>query len=120
MLQLLRGCGPLPLPGNVWHRQVLPWLPCHWYVPSSAPSSHTTLPLLLHHPPLPPPLLKGLAKLSTLGFLFIGQLVDFVLILVQAVGPADRSSYFVPFYGPILQEVNSSDPYLPISDQQCA
>ena len=66
------------------------------------------------------PVPTGLAKLCTLGFLFIGQLVDFLLILVQAVGPADRSSYYAPFYGPILHEVNSSDPYLPVSDQPCA
>ena len=65
-------------------------------------------------------LLTGLAKLCTLGFLFIGQLVDFLLILLQVVGPADRSQYFVPFYGPILMDVNTADPFLPISNQTCA
>ena len=58
----------------------------------------------------------GLAKLCTLGFLFIGHLIDFLLILVQAVGPADRSSYYVPFYGPIHFDVNTTDPFLPSSE----
>jgi TM2 domain-containing membrane protein YozV len=61
----------------------------------------------------------GLAKLCTLGFMFIGHLVDFLLILVQAVGPADRSSYFNPYYGPVHYSINSTDPFLPASEQ-CA
>ena len=44
----------------------------------------------------------GLAKLCTLGFLFIGQLIDFLLIALQVVGPSDLSEYYIPFYGPIL------------------
>lgn len=61
----------------------------------------------------------GLAKLCTLGFLFIGHLVDFLLILLQVVGPADRTDYYIPFYGPILMEVNATDPYLPVSREDC-
>lgn len=35
----------------------------------------------------------GLLKLFTLGFMFLGQLVDVILIASQIVGPADGSSY---------------------------
>jgi TM2 domain-containing membrane protein YozV len=42
----------------------------------------------------------GLLKLSTLGFLFLGQLVDVLLIATQAVGPADGSAYVMPYFGP--------------------
>jgi len=49
-------------------------------------------------------------KLFTVGFFLIGHFVDFLLILVQAVGPADRSDYYAPFYGPLLQEVVISEP----------
>lgn len=47
----------------------------------------------------------GLLKLCTLGFFFIGHLIDFLLILVQVVGPADRSDYYSPFYGPQLTRI---------------
>ena len=56
---------------------------------------------------------SGLLKLCTLGFVFIGHLIDFLLILTQVVGPADRSGYYAPFYGPLLTEVNTTDPFLP-------
>eukprot|EP00049_Salpingoeca_infusionum_P026544 m.26314 g.26314 ORF g.26314 m.26314 type:complete len:211 (-) comp8811_c0_seq2:267-899(-) len=42
----------------------------------------------------------GLAKLCTLGFFFIGQLVDIVLIALQVVGPADGTAYFMEPHEP--------------------
>ena len=42
----------------------------------------------------------GLAKFCTLGFLFLGQLVDIILIATQIVGPADGSEYVIDYYGP--------------------
>ena len=49
------------------------------------------------------------------------QQVGFLLILVQAVGPADRSEYFTPFYGPLADKLNPASTYLEISNstQQC-
>ncbi|XP_044744617.1 TM2 domain-containing protein CG10795 [Coccinella septempunctata] len=47
----------------------------------------------------------GLAKLCTLGFMFLGQLVDIILISTQVVGPADGSAYITPYYGPNVQVV---------------
>ncbi|XP_040068393.1 TM2 domain-containing protein CG10795 [Ixodes scapularis] len=44
----------------------------------------------------------GLAKFCTLGFMFLGQLVDIVLISMQVVGPADGSHYVISFFGPGL------------------
>ena len=41
----------------------------------------------------------GLLKLSTLGFLFLGQFIDVILIATQIVGPADGSNYVTPYYG---------------------
>ncbi|KAJ8674605.1 hypothetical protein QAD02_005867 [Eretmocerus hayati] len=41
----------------------------------------------------------GLLKLSTLGFLFLGQFCDVILIATQIVGPADGSHYVIPYYG---------------------
>ncbi|OAD58089.1 hypothetical protein WN48_00889 [Eufriesea mexicana] len=41
----------------------------------------------------------GLLKLSTLGFLFLGQFADVILIATQIVGPADGSHYVMPYYG---------------------
>ena len=41
----------------------------------------------------------GLAKLCTLGFLFLGQLIDIVLIATQTLGPADGSDYVISYYG---------------------
>lgn len=54
----------------------------------------------------------GLVKLCTFGFFLVGQLVDFLLILLQYVGPADRSDYYVPFYGPIVTRINTTGQYL--------
>jgi len=41
----------------------------------------------------------GLAKLCTMGFLFVGQLVDIILIASHTLGPADGSAYVSPYYG---------------------
>lgn len=51
----------------------------------------------------------GCLKLFTLGFMFLGQLVDVILIATQIVGPADGSSYIIPFYGPKLTIVRSDN-----------
>lgn len=40
----------------------------------------------------------GLLKLSTLGFFFIGQAIDVVLIALQIVGPADGTAYRTNYY----------------------
>ncbi|GIX90777.1 TM2 domain-containing protein CG10795 [Caerostris darwini] len=44
----------------------------------------------------------GLAKLCTLGFMFLGQLIDIILIALQVVGPADGSHYVINYFGPKL------------------
>ncbi|XP_054163478.1 TM2 domain-containing protein CG10795-like [Oppia nitens] len=44
----------------------------------------------------------GLLKFCTLGFLFLGQLVDIILIALQIVGPADGSHYVIKYFGPKL------------------
>jgi TM2 domain-containing membrane protein YozV len=41
----------------------------------------------------------GLLKFSTLGFFFIGHLVDVILIASQALGPADGSQYVMDYFG---------------------
>ncbi|KAK4289510.1 hypothetical protein Pmani_037525 [Petrolisthes manimaculis] len=41
----------------------------------------------------------GLAKFCTLGFLFLGQLIDIILIATQTVGPADGSHYVISYFG---------------------
>ncbi|XP_018010264.1 TM2 domain-containing protein CG10795 [Hyalella azteca] len=55
----------------------------------------------------------GLAKLSTLGFFFLGQLIDIVLIATQTIGPADGSHYVISYYGPAISVVTrDNDTYL--------
>jgi len=44
----------------------------------------------------------GLLKLCTFGICGIGALVDFMLIALQVVLPADGSNYVVDYYGPRL------------------
>ncbi|XP_022251680.1 TM2 domain-containing protein CG10795-like isoform X2 [Limulus polyphemus] len=44
----------------------------------------------------------GLLKLCTLGFMFLGQLVDIILIALQVVRPADGSYYVINYFGPRL------------------
>ena len=41
----------------------------------------------------------GLLKLCTMGFMFIGQLIDIILIATQVVGPSDGSNYIIDYYG---------------------
>lgn len=47
----------------------------------------------------------GLLKFCTFGFMFLGQLVDVILIATQMVGPADGSAYIISYYGPILSVI---------------
>ncbi|XP_064407621.1 TM2 domain-containing protein 1-like [Halichondria panicea] len=56
----------------------------------------------------------GLMKLCTMGFFLIGHLLDFLLILLQVVGPADQTGYYAPFYGPLVSRVlvNGTDPFI--------
>jgi TM2 domain-containing membrane protein YozV len=51
----------------------------------------------------------GLLKLFTLGFMFIGQLIDIILIATQIVGPADGSEYVIPFFGPKVEFIKSDN-----------
>uniref|UniRef100_A0A6A7FWS5 TM2 domain-containing protein CG10795-like n=1 Tax=Hirondellea gigas TaxID=1518452 RepID=A0A6A7FWS5_9CRUS len=48
----------------------------------------------------------GLAKLCTLGFLFLGQLIDVVLIATQTLGPADGSHYIISYYGAAINVIS--------------
>lgn len=51
----------------------------------------------------------GLLKLSTLGFLFVGQFLDVILIATQVVGPADGSHYIMPYYGAGITVIKSNN-----------
>ena len=51
----------------------------------------------------------GLLKFSTLGFFFLGHLLDIVLIGSQAVGPADGSAYVIDYFGPGIERIVISD-----------
>lgn len=51
----------------------------------------------------------GLLKLCTLGFLFLGQFCDVILIATQIVGPADGSHYVLPYYGAGVTIVRSDN-----------
>ncbi|XP_071836541.1 TM2 domain-containing protein 1-like [Apostichopus japonicus] len=42
----------------------------------------------------------GLLKFCTMGLLFVGQFVDFILIATQVVGPADGSDYVMGYRTP--------------------
>ncbi|XP_051866645.1 TM2 domain-containing protein 1 [Pristis pectinata] len=48
----------------------------------------------------------GLLKFCTVGFCGIGSLIDFVLISVQIVGPADGSNYIIDYYGARLTRLS--------------
>ncbi|XP_053734031.1 TM2 domain-containing protein 1 [Synchiropus splendidus] len=48
----------------------------------------------------------GLLKFCTVGFCGIGTLVDFILIAMQIVGPADGSNYIVDYYGARLTRLS--------------
>lgn len=45
----------------------------------------------------------GLLKFCTLGGMFLGQLIDIILIALQVVGPADGSAYVIRMYRSIKQ-----------------
>ena len=47
----------------------------------------------------------GLLKFSTLGFFFLGQLIDVLLIATQIVKPSDGSDYIINFYGAGLERL---------------
>ncbi len=47
----------------------------------------------------------GLLKFSTLGFFFLGHLLDIMLIASQTVGPADGSAYVISYFGPVVRVV---------------
>lgn len=51
----------------------------------------------------------GLAKFCTLGFMFLGQLADIILISMQYVTPADGSAYVIPYYGPSVEVIKSDN-----------
>lgn len=51
----------------------------------------------------------GLAKFCTLGFMFLGQLIDIILIATQVVGPADGSAYIIPYYGAGITVIRSNN-----------
>eukprot|EP00040_Diaphanoeca_grandis_P013022 m.65900 g.65900 ORF g.65900 m.65900 type:complete len:228 (+) comp23616_c0_seq1:84-767(+) len=61
----------------------------------------------------------GLAKLATGGFALIGWLVDVVLITLQIVGPADGSSYYMPYYGPRSIRMSTKMESETFEDFQC-
>lgn len=51
----------------------------------------------------------GLLKFSTLGFFFLGHLLDIVLIASQVVGPADGSHYVINYFGAGLDIIKSNE-----------
>ncbi|GLV39718.1 biscotti [Carabus blaptoides fortunei] len=51
----------------------------------------------------------GLVKFCTLGFMFLGQLLDIILIATQTVGPADGSAYVIPYYGAGVHVISSDN-----------
>ncbi|XP_028403565.1 TM2 domain-containing protein CG10795-like [Dendronephthya gigantea] len=51
----------------------------------------------------------GLLKFCTLGFFFLFQLVDVILIAMQIVGPADGSAYVIDYYGPRLNHITRNN-----------
>jgi len=57
----------------------------------------------------------GLLKLSTLGFMFLGQLVDIILIASQIVGPADGSHYIISYYGPGIEVLKMDNETIKVS-----
>ncbi|KAK3088426.1 hypothetical protein FSP39_019088 [Pinctada imbricata] len=55
----------------------------------------------------------GLLKFSTLGFFFLGQLVDILLIAMQVVKPSDGSEYVIDYYGAGVTKVSmNTDTYI--------
>ncbi|RUS72356.1 hypothetical protein EGW08_019892 [Elysia chlorotica] len=87
-------------------------VPCHW---TNGQSFETALLLsiflgmfgvdrfYLGYPAL------GLLKFSTLGFMFLGQLVDILLIATQVVTPSDGSSYVLDYYGASVERLYTNN-----------
>ncbi|RNA14131.1 TM2 domain-containing 1 [Brachionus plicatilis] len=48
----------------------------------------------------------GLLKACTFGYMFIGYLVEMLLIITQYLEPADGSKYIIDYYGQILYPTN--------------
>ncbi|XP_012167124.1 TM2 domain-containing protein CG10795 [Bombus affinis] len=61
----------------------------------------------------------GFLKLSTLGFLFLGQFADIILIATQIVGPADGSHYVIPYYGAGIHIVTSNNFTYRVPQYEC-
>ncbi|XP_051169329.1 TM2 domain-containing protein CG10795 [Leptopilina boulardi] len=51
----------------------------------------------------------GLLKLCTLGFLFLGQFCDIILIATQSVKPADGSHYVMSYFGAGVTVIRSNN-----------
>ncbi|CAG7721736.1 unnamed protein product [Allacma fusca] len=51
----------------------------------------------------------GALKFCTLGFLFVGHIVDIILIATQNILPKDGSNYIVGFYGPAVNTIRASN-----------
>jgi hypothetical protein len=51
----------------------------------------------------------GVLKFSTLGFFFLGHLLDIVLIASQVVGPADGSHYIISYFGSSLNIIGLNE-----------
>ena len=51
----------------------------------------------------------GLLKFSTLGFFFLGHLLDVILIASQILKPADGSYYVVSYFGPAINILTTND-----------
>jgi len=51
----------------------------------------------------------GLLKFSTLGFFFIGHIIDIILIATQTLEPADGSHYVINYFGAGLSKISVSN-----------
>ena len=51
----------------------------------------------------------GLLKFCTLGFFFLGHLLDIMLIASQVVGPADGSHYVISYYGAGIDIISTNE-----------
>ncbi|BFZ16422.1 hypothetical protein BsWGS_19461 [Bradybaena similaris] len=55
----------------------------------------------------------GLLKFATLGFMFLGQLIDILLIATQVLTPSDGSAYVLDYYGAAsVRIVKDNETYL--------
>ncbi|CAG0889492.1 unnamed protein product, partial [Darwinula stevensoni] len=51
----------------------------------------------------------GILKFCTLGFMFLGQLIDIILIATQVLRPSDGSHYVINYFGPQLEILSSNN-----------